>query len=171
MARHRGPVLVDTNIILECWRIGAWRALAGGYAVETVEDCITETQTGFQRRRDEEQIDAAALRASLVAPAHAVSDAQLVEVLLKGEDIHLDVGERSLWAHVLTRTDAWVLCGPDRASLRFGVRLGFRERMISLQELLDAVGHRVKGGLKKQFTTQWLNATLSELVVHEKGRT
>ena len=42
MARHRGPVLVDTNVILECWRINAWRALTGGYGVETVEDCVTE---------------------------------------------------------------------------------------------------------------------------------
>ena len=50
MARHHGPVLVDTNVILECWRVGAWRALAGGYRVETVEDCVIETQTGFQRR-------------------------------------------------------------------------------------------------------------------------
>src|SRR3954454_22007312 len=53
MGRHRGPVLVDTNVILECWRVDAWRALAGGYAVETVEDCVTETQTGFQRRHRE----------------------------------------------------------------------------------------------------------------------
>ena len=27
MARHSGPVLVDTNVILECWRVDAWRAL------------------------------------------------------------------------------------------------------------------------------------------------
>jgi hypothetical protein len=53
MARHRGAVLVDTNVILESWRIGAWNALAGGYGVETVEDCVIETQTGFQRRRVE----------------------------------------------------------------------------------------------------------------------
>jgi hypothetical protein len=33
MARHRGVVLVDTNVILECWRVNAWRALAGGYAL------------------------------------------------------------------------------------------------------------------------------------------
>ena len=65
MARHRGPVLVDTNVILECWRIGAWRALAGGYRVETVEDCVIETQTGFQRRAAEQQIDNAALRGFL----------------------------------------------------------------------------------------------------------
>ena len=58
MARHAGPVLVDTNAILECFRVGAWRALAGGYGVETVEDCMTETQTGYQRRRPEQQIDA-----------------------------------------------------------------------------------------------------------------
>src|SRR5208283_2168798 len=75
MARHHGPVLVDTNAILECFRVGSWRALAGGYSVETVEDCVTETQTGFQRRRAELQIDAAQLRASLKA-VHAVEDAE-----------------------------------------------------------------------------------------------
>jgi hypothetical protein len=32
MARHRGPVNVDKNVILECWRVKAWRALAGGMA-------------------------------------------------------------------------------------------------------------------------------------------
>ena len=168
MPRHRGPVLVDTNIILECWRIGAWRALTGGYAVETVEDCVTETQTGFQRRRKEEQVDAEVLCASLAMPPHRVSDEQRASALLNAPDIYLDIGERSLWAHALTRSNGWVLCGPDRASLRFGVRLGFRERMVSLEELLASVGHRVKGGLKRQFTAQWLTGALSELVVHEE---
>ena len=65
MARHSDPVLVDTNVILETHRVGAWRALAGGYRVETVEDCVTETQTGFQKRRPEQQIDERELRASL----------------------------------------------------------------------------------------------------------
>ena len=26
MPRHTGPVLVDTNVIPECWRVGSWRA-------------------------------------------------------------------------------------------------------------------------------------------------
>ena len=39
------------------------------------------------------------------------------------------------------RHDAWILCGPDRASLRCGVRLGFRERLVSLERFLDDVGH------------------------------
>ena len=51
MVRHRGIVPVDTNVILEAHRTGSWRALTGGYAVETVEDCVTETQKGFQRRQ------------------------------------------------------------------------------------------------------------------------
>ena len=139
--------------------------------METVEDCMTETQTGFQRRRKEEQIDATVLQASLAAPPHPVSPAELADALLKVPDIHLDLGERSLWAHALARADAWVLCGPDRASLRYGVRLGLRERMIALEALLDAVGHRPSGGLRKQFTTQWLNATLSELTVYEERGT
>jgi hypothetical protein len=64
MPRHAGPVLVDTNVVLECWRTGSWRALARGCRVETVEDSVTETQTGFQRRRREQSVDAAAFRQS-----------------------------------------------------------------------------------------------------------
>ncbi len=127
MARHRGPVLVDTNVILECFRVGAWRALAGGYGVETVEDCVTETQTGFQRRRPEQQIDAAHARRIARRRSIQVGDAERAAVAVRESMFSsLDVGERSLWAHALTRNDAWVLCGPDKASLRFGVRLGLR---------------------------------------------
>ena len=61
MARHRGTVLVDTNVILEAHRAGAWRALASGYPVETVEECVTETQTGYQRRSPERRIDEPAM--------------------------------------------------------------------------------------------------------------
>jgi hypothetical protein len=170
MARHRGPVLVDTNVILECWRIGAWNALAGGYEVETVEDCVTETQTGFQRRRTEQQVDARALKESFARPAHPVTEVQLSLVVVQAPDIALDVGERSLWAHALTRADAWVLCGPDKASLRFGVRLGCRERLLALEALLDDVGYRTRVGLKTPYTNQWLNRTLGELVVLEQRR-
>src|SRR5437868_969622 len=54
VARLRGPVLVDTNVIVEAWRVDAWRALRGGYGLETVEECVIETQTGFQNRRPEQ---------------------------------------------------------------------------------------------------------------------
>ena len=71
MARHASPVLVDTNIILECYRVGSWRALAGGYSVETVEECVEETQAGSQRREPERRIDEVELRDSFAA-VHSV---------------------------------------------------------------------------------------------------
>ena len=166
MARHRGPILVDTNVILESHRIEAWPALAGGYAVETVEDCVTETQTGFQRRRPEQQIDAKALRASLRA-VHAPGNREIAAVAVRAPDIALDIGERSLWAHALTRTDGWILCGPDKASLRFGVRTGHRDRLIALERLLDDAGYRPKEPLKLAYTSKWLEKTLGELMLSE----
>jgi hypothetical protein len=166
MVRHRGPVLVDTNAILESFRVGSWRALRGGYAVETVEDCIVETQTGFQRRSPEMQIDEAELRASLKA-IHPVIDAQRAIVAVRAPDIALDVGERSLWAHALTRSDAWVLCGPDKASMRFGVRLGLKDRLIALETLLSDAGHRPKEALKPAYTAKWLDKLLGELFMSE----
>jgi hypothetical protein len=167
MARHRGPVLVDTNVILECWRVGAWKAFSSGYAVETVEDCMIETQTGYQRRRAEQQIDKAALEASLAA-IHKVSDAERATAAVR--DVlfsYLDVGEQSLWAHALARSDAWMLCGPDKASLRFGVRVGLRDRLVALEDLLHDVGYRPATALRTNYTSGWLAKTLAELVIME----
>lgn len=166
MARHPGSVLVDTMVILECFRIGAWLALSNGYKVETVEDCVTETQTGFQRRRVEQRIDAADLRASLAA-FHDVTDRQRAAVLVQATGLAVDLGELSLWAHAITRTDDWILCGPDTSSLRLGVRLGFRDRLVALEGLLADVGYRPKVALRHNYTRKWLDKTLGEIAQFE----
>lgn len=132
MARHHGPVLLDTNVILESHRTGSWRALAGGYHVETVEDCIAETQPGNQRRRAEQRIDRHGLRKSFAA-VHRVTDRERAEVAVRVPDIALDRGEASLWAHAVHRDDSWILCDPDTASRRNGIRFGFRDRLVSLE--------------------------------------
>jgi hypothetical protein len=168
LARHTGPVLLDTNVILECWRVGAWRALAGGYRLETVEACEAETQTGFQRRRPEQQIGAALLRASFGA-IHAVTDAERAQALVREPQIaFLDEGEQALWSHALTRPDDWLHCGPDKASLRVGIRLGFRERLVSLERLLVDVGYRAKG-LEIAYTRTWLDRELAKMALQEGG--
>ncbi|MDD4932575.1 MAG: hypothetical protein PHO89_03815 [Methylacidiphilaceae bacterium] len=169
MAPHSGPILVDTNVIIECFRIGSWRALSSGYPVETVEDCVVETQTGFQRRRPEQRIDAAKLRATL-RRVHPVNDAQRAEIAVRAPDIHLDEGERSLWAHASARRDGWLLCGPDKASLRLGIRLGFRERLVALERLLDDIGHRSGIPLKDACTSRWLARTARDLLLLEESR-
>lgn len=168
MARHTGPVLVDTMTMLDAHKWALWRALSGGYWVETVEDCVIETQTGFQRRKPEENIDPLQLRKDLKA-VHAVTELQRAAVLLNSEDIALDTGEQSLWAHALTRSDAWVLCGPDKASLRFGVRMKCRDRMISLERLIVEAGASPKK-LDDKHTTKWLDRVLGEFALEESTK-
>ena len=170
MSRHDGPVLADTNVILECWRVSAWQALAGGYRVETVEDCVIETQTGFQRRRAAQQIDKGKLLASLAA-VHAVGDREQAAAAVRDPLFSsLDIGERSLWAHALTRSDAWVLCGPDKASLRLGVRLGFRDRLVALETLLSDVGFRPKEPLRTNYTGKWHAEAVNQMAILERPR-
>ena len=170
MTRHSGPVLVDTNVILECWRVAAWKALTGGYGVETVEDCVIETQTGFQRRRAEQQIDNAQLRASLAAIQKVGTTEHAAAAVRDPLFSSLDLGERSLWAHALTRNDAWVLCGPDKASLRLGVRLGFRDRLVALEALLNDTGFKSKVPLRTNYTSKWHAQTVSEIVILEGAK-
>ena len=137
--------------------------------METVEECVAETQAGAQRRRPERRIDETALRGSLSA-VRSASDLERAELALRTHDIALDIGEESLWAHALSRSDAWILCGPDRASLRCGIRLGFRERLVSLESLLADAGHRPRVSLRLAYTRQWLQSTLGELVLAEAIR-
>ena len=109
------------------------------------------------------------LRASL-AGAHVVGNRERAGLAVRIEGIALDRGEEALWAHTLGREGDWFLCGPDRASLRCGVRLGFRERIVSLEALLEGVGHRPKITLKDHYTKKWLEKTLAEFVLAERDR-
>jgi hypothetical protein len=82
-----------------------------------------------------------------------------------GGDLH----DRPAWfndAHALTRADAWVLCGPDTASMRFGVRQGLRDHLVALETLLQDVRYR-PAALRANYTSAWLAKTLAELVITE----
>ena len=161
-------MLFDTNAILEACRVGSWHALAARYAVETVEDCVTETQTGSHRRGRDHRIDECELRAELAA-VHSVDVRQLAGLALQQEakapGVALDLGETALWAHALGRRDDWVFCGPDKASMRVGIQLGYRERLVSLEQLVEEIGFRPRTPLKQAYTKRWLNNTLEEFVL------
>jgi len=164
MPIHRGPVLADTNAIIEAHRVGAWKALTSRYVVETVEKCFEETQTGFQKRRPEQNIDPRELRASLHA-VHSVSLVELAAVaLLPGGDV-LDDGEQALWAHALTRADAWVLVGPDAASMKFGHGQKRRDQLACLGGLLSDIGHPSAAQLRGNHQKIWLDDVLHKLLM------
>jgi hypothetical protein len=100
-----------------------------------------------------------------------VSDRERAAALLReAQFAYLDAGEQMLWAHALTRSDAWLLCGPDKASLRLGIRLGCRERLVSLERLLLDAGFRSKIKLRENYTQHWLEKALSELSLLEGKR-
>ena len=164
MPPHPGPVLVDTNVIFECHRTNSWRALTSGYRLATTEDCVAETQAGKQNREWRTEVDETRLRGSL-STVHGVSDRQLAELMLRQAPA-LDRGEESLWAHALDREDdTWLLSGPDKARLRCGVLLGYRDHLVSLERLLVDIGHRVRYGLREAYTEAWHRRALNELVL------
>lgn len=164
MASPQPAVLVDTNVIIEAWRANGWKALAARHALETVGTIVMETHTGFQRRRERQQIDQAELKRTLRA-VHEATELERADLAVRVPDIHLDPGERDLWAHALARSDAWVLCGPDKASLRVGLRLGLRDRLVSLEELWQQAGFRPRVKLHENFTAAWHRGTLSQLAI------
>lgn len=167
MASPSRSVLVDTNVILEAWRLNGWKALVGRHALETAGTVVMETQTGFQRRREKQRIDPAELKHTLRA-IHETTERDRAELAVRAEGVSLDPGERDLWAHALQRCDAWVLCSPDKASLRVGVKLGLGERLVSLERLWQEAGFKARG-LRENFTEKWHAQAMSQMIVAERG--
>ena len=152
------PVFVDTNIIIEAVRTGCWNALRAHFSVETVDKCREEARTGDLRRPGYVVIDEHALRDRLTS--HAPTAQQLSVLDLRDPEARrLDPGERHLWAHALARTDAWLACCCDKVAIRVAVRLGWEDRLKSLEELAHAAGaNPAADKLKEQFHASWLSA-------------
>lgn len=52
---------------------------------------------------------------------------------------HWTVAKAALGAHALGHGDGWVPCGPDRASLSWGVGLACRKMLVPMESFLDRV--------------------------------
>ncbi len=155
---QRGQVvLVDTNIIIEAFRTGCWTALTAHFSIETVEKCCEEAHTGEAHRPGYVEVDTKTLRQRLTV--HRVSDSVLAALSLRDpEAFRLDLGERHLWAHALGRSDAWLASSGDHAAINAAVRLGWEDRLVSLEQLANHVGARsALKHLKEQFRSARLS--------------
>ena len=85
-----------------------------------------------------------------------LQEAELTLQLSSGP--HLDDGERHLIAHALSRADTWLLCGPDKASIKALHKLGQIDRVVTLEALMrDAgMGRRQIEKLAPNYTDAWL---------------
>ena len=157
-------VLVDTNIIIEAVRTGCWNAITTHFTVETVQKCCEEARTGQAHRPGYVKVDESTLRTRLTA--HAVSGVTLFRLAQRYRDAdRLDAGERHLWAHALTRTDSWFATCSDRAAVNAAVRLGWEDRLVSLEQLVSAAGARsalrsLKGQFSSARLSEWRTAAL-----------
>ncbi|MFN3635163.1 MAG: hypothetical protein ACK4UZ_05470 [Rhizobium rhizophilum] len=156
-------VLVDTTLLIEAHRTDCLAALAVGYRLQTVEKCVEETQNGTVTRSLTDRMDETLLRRQLDA-VHSVTDHDRARVAAVGGPV-IDDGERDLWAHALGRIDTWILCGPDRASMRFGVRANQRDRLVALEPLLKVIGHTPKEALREHYRQPWLDDVINKAVL------
>ncbi len=164
MARSRAPILLDNNVIGDAVDLGVWKALLGAYAgqLETVTEVEAEAGTYFR-----EQENSAELMSSLKQlKIHTVTKLDQAKLVASLGGLELDSGERDLWAHARERKDRWILCGPDKASLRTAVKLGLRDRLVSLEQLLEEAGLSTKR-LPNHQTRKWLEKTVGQFVVEE----
>ena len=154
-------LLVDTNVIIEAFRVGCFAALASSFRLETVEECLAETQAGNAVRAKYVPIDEATLRAKMarIHPVTEEEQAQLIASCPRAFD--LDRGERALYAHALQRQDCWIIANADRAAVLIGFDLGWTDRFYSLEELANRAGRRDLG-LKKHHCRAWLAQVKTE---------
>lgn len=101
-----------------------------------------------------------------MSAVHTVTARQRVAALELDDDYSsLDLGERDLWAHIVSRADDWTFCGPDIASLKFGIRIGYRDRLVALERILTGIGHRPRISLGLCYTNLWHEKKIMELAI------
>lgn len=162
-------ILVDTNVILEAVRTRLWNAISGQAHLETVQECVEECLRGDRFAGQYVSVEREDLRR--LECVRTLGESQRAALLLKLGDIALDDGECDLYAHGLSRIDLpeWRLASPDRAAVRAAVRLGWGDRLLSLEELAREVGcppARI-GALRPHFESAWLRSARTDALLEE----
>lgn len=157
-------LLVDACVIIEAHRVGVWNSMKRNLILETVETCIIEAQTGQANRIDQTILDAE-LRSGFSA-IHQVTPVEIANHFATIEDDlpTIDAGELELWVHACKRNDVWFLCGPDRASMKFGYELGHVDRLVSMEHVLGLAGVQ-NNQIKVHYQEKWLRDLKTNLVM------
>ena len=154
----------DTNVAIECHRIGAWNAIASAIGLTTVEKVIEECGTGARRREGYVEIDVAAMRKAVEVLKVSGNELATLRLTLAGR-VNLDAGEEHLLAKAITSNKPWRICSPDGALIRACGLLDYLDNVISLEELLSKIGFRAKIPLQRQYTKGWLSVRKTDLLL------
>lgn len=157
-------VLADTMVIKAAHDLRCWNALRNHYQLHTVPMCIHEAtcyKNGCQLvARTPKELESEIT----VVP---VSKLMLVNLDFKmGLLAGVDKGERELLAYALTLRDAWWLCGPDNGTVRALKALKLFDRMVSLEAIAVASGHRASMP-DKHYTERWLSDHRTQFLLEQ----
>jgi len=170
MAGSNRLILVDTNIIIEAVRTECWNGLRGYYRLVTVEKCREEAQSGIARTPGYVVVEDNHLSSGIQIVA--VSNANRALLLTAcTEAAVLDCGERDLWAHAYSRGDDWGAVCADQAAVRVAVRLGWGDRLESLEELVTAAGLRTRLPLKNHYSRKMLSVWRTKFLLDGTSET
>jgi len=161
-----GPVyLLDANAIIEAVRTGTWAAISGGLHIETVSECAQECRRGDEFSTGYVVVSEPDL--GRLKAIHTPTGAEVAAVLSRPKSEALDVGERDLMAHAIGRATppAWLVCSPDKASVKFAVGAGLGDRLMALEEMVVKVGARPMPGLRAHFSAKWLSTQRTDAIL------
>jgi hypothetical protein len=156
-------VFADTNVILEAFRTGCWRAISHHFAVETVEKCVEETLTGNPADPRHIAVTPADLNTGL-AGQHPVTRKEIATLVLSQPSCStLDDGEQHLFAWLfankLLPSQVILVTTADKAALVAAHELGWLDSMTSLEDLARkaGVGRVNLDALALQYREDWLS--------------
>lgn len=162
MATRR--VFVDTNVIIESFRVGCWTALCEHFAVETVDKCIEEAMTGDVADPRYVPVDSVIVNARLAA-RHPVAKLDIATLALEYPQAQgLDDGELHLLSYLHRHerpgnVDVLVSTA-DKAAIVVASLLGLLDVTVSLESLAEQSGltRGQVGSLAGHYRTSWLDS-------------
>jgi len=165
-------IFVDTNIILEAFRINCWNALCQKYTIETVEKCIEESLSGNPNNPQHIPVK----RKNLVKGLTAIHDPDKKDIanlrLNYPETQGLDDGELHLIAWLYAQKivpDALIqISTADKAAIVSISILGWLDSVTSLEQLLSGVGitKQQLEKLREQYCSNWLKRIKTKICLN-----
>lgn len=173
----RPAILIDTNIIIEAVRVGAFSRLRAHGRLTTMKRCCEEALSGIPGWSGRVSVIEADLAPPLVVLD--VEDAQRVHAALRHADLSvLGDGERDLLTYafvcagaadggdtgamgralkkagfaVNNSGDDFRIATADQAAVRVAIAMGFGDRLTSLEEMLRDAGIKANAKFKRHYT-------------------
>lgn len=169
MAKPR--VFVDTNVIIESFRVNCWVSLCNRYSVETVETCFNEALAGNPNKPGYNPVNRTVLANGLTA-LHAVSPIDIARFTFQfPEHMGLDDGELHLlaWLHPqnIMSESLIMISTADRAAVRATGELGWLDSLVSLEELANksGVSKNTIQNLLDHYKINWLSTLKTKIIL------